>query len=463
MLPGAGENRRRQDTRACYILTAMNRLLSPGILSGMGRTLRRFGRWQGRVAQFTLHSHFLRAASPLLKTNPSVQSMDNPHDASKLVIRAGRVVCPTSGVDSAATVAITDGRITSVDASLDPWSDSVVEETTHVLNCPQGIVVPGLTDLHAHPAGSQSVFGVEPDQVMLSRGVTTVQSQGDAGALGIDQYVQDTINSSLTRVMLAINLSRIGESTQSGCLENPADADVEQCVSAIERHRDVVSAVSVNASHHACGRSDPREILSRGIQVAERCGLPILFGMRRPEDWPIDEQLQLLRPGDVVTYCFRRTPHCIVAHGRVLGCVNAARKRGILFDVGHGMASFSFEVAIAAIADGFEPDTISTDLQNRHMGGLPQHDLPLVMSKLRAAGMPEPAVLAAATCRPAEVLRMESLSGTLMPGAFADLVILDVVSDQVFVDVEGYEVTGPLWTPQHTIRAGQLIRSQASG
>ncbi len=392
--------------------------------------------------------------------------MHEPGEIPSLIIRAGRIVCPASGIDGPGTVQIKDDRIVSVDLLPDQPSGSDHTAEHLCLDFPQSILLPGLIDLHAHPAKSGSVFGLEPDPFMLSRGVTAVQSQGDAGALGIDEYVLNTIESSTTRVRLAINLSRIGESTHAGCLENLADADVEQCVSAVERHRNVVQAISVNASHHACGRTDPREVLSRGIEVADRCSLPVLFGMRRPEDWSIDQQLQLLRPGDVVTYCFRRTPHCIFEHGRVLSCVKAARERGILFDVGHGIASFSFDIAMKSIADGFEPDTISTDLQNRHLELVPRIDLPHVMSKLRAAGMSESAVFAAATCRPAEILRLGALSGTLKPGACADLVVLDVTSDNgikvpVLLDMDGYEILGPVWLPRLTIRAGRPIKSQA--
>ena len=104
--------------------------------------------------------------------------------------------------------------------------------------------------------------------------------------------------------------------------------------------------------------------------------------------------------------------------------VRAARERGILFDVGHGMASLDFGVAEAALADGFPPDTISTDVYQRHLGAVPQHDLPRTISKLIAAGMAETAALAAATARPAAALGLGGEIGTLAPGACADLAVL---------------------------------------
>ncbi len=136
-------------------------------------------------------------------------------------------------------------------------------------------------------------------------------------------------------------------------------------------------------------------MLRCALQVAQRSGKPLLYGMRNPPDWPIAEQLAMLRPGDVVTYIFRDDEWSIVGgDGRVLPEVRQARERGVLFDACHGMNSFSFRVAAAAIADGFLPDTISTDQYARHVGSRPQHDLPRTMSKFVAAGMSERDVLA---------------------------------------------------------------------
>lgn len=366
-----------------------------------------------------------------------------------IAVRAGRVVCPASKFDSPGTVLIDGDRIVSV-----LTSDADQFNAKQVFEFPDGVVLPGLVDLHAHPANAGSVFGLSPDQHMLPRGVTTVLSQGDAGADNIDAYIESTIHASQTRVRLAINLSRIGESTAQGCLEQLDDADVGACVSAIERHREHIPAIAVNTSNHCCGQTDPREILRRGLEAAEQTGLPLLYGMRRPEDWPLAEQLELLRPGDIVTYCFRREPHNIVEHGRVLPCIREARERGIRFDVGHGMASFSFDVAAAAIDDGFLPDTISTDLQNRHIGGQPVHDLPLVMSKLHAAGMSEADVFAATTLTPASLICPHA--GRLAPDAPADLTVLKQTENQTLTDAHGVNRVGTQWVAQAVLRAGLL-------
>lgn len=379
---------------------------------------------------------------------------------SRTIIHAGRLLCAASGVDGPGFLVIHGKQIESVHVGSGhtvPYPPPATN-VDQVLKFPNGTLLPGLVDLHAHPANANSVFGVPPDEAMLTRGVTTVMSQGDAGAANIDDYVDQTIHKSRVRILLAINLSRIGESTSQGCFEEIDSANVEECIAAVTRHSDHVRAIAVNTSHHACGTTDPREILTRGITAAEETVLPILYGMRRPEDWPLNKQLALLRAGDIVTYCFRRNPHCIVHDGRVLACVKDARQRGILFDVGHGMGSFSFDVAETAISDGFAPDTISTDLQSDHLGTLPQHDLPLVMSKLHAAGMPAADIFGAVTSTPARLLNINGESGLLSPGRRADLLVMDQLPNQTLYDVTGQSRVGTLWTPRLTFLAGRAVR-----
>lgn len=367
-----------------------------------------------------------------------------------LLIRAGRIVCPVTNLDVPGAVAIRAGRIVAV--------GEITGDARQILDDPDAIVLPGLIDLHAHPAKSGSQFGIDPDQWMLRRGTTTVLSQGDAGAENCESYLRETMETSRTRIRLAINLSSRGEAGPGGCFECWEWCDVAACVDAIERNRPHVWGIAVNCSHHACGATDPRDVLRRGLDAAHRTGLPLLYGMRRPEDWPLEAQLKLLRPGDVVTYCFRRTPHCIAEQGRVLGCVRDARLRGILFDVGHGKGSFDFDTAEAAIQDGFPPDTISTDLQRAHLGQEPTHDLPLAMSLLRAAGMSEQDVFRAVTSAPARTLRLSNEIGSLAPGCCADLTMLKWTDERTeLVDVHGNVRRGGQYHAATTIRAGVVI------
>lgn len=397
-------------------------------------------------------------------------------ESGPLRIRAGRVVCPAQGIDGPGEVLVHDGRIVNFlwrkpDDAPQGQEESLrapdVSRVAIEYDFPDGILLPGLIDFHAHPARTRSVYGADVDRHLLPHGVTTVLSQGDAGADDCLEFLDQTIAACRTRVLLAINLSRVGESggstrlsnTESGgCFAELADADVGACLAGIEAGRPFIWGIAINVSRHACGETDPREVVARGLQVAERSGLPILYGMRGNEQWPFAEQMARLRRGDVVTYCFRSRPHTIVVNGRVHPAIRIARERGILFDVGHGRASFDFEVAEAAIRDGFPPDTISTDFQRGHVDAQPRHDLLGTMAKLMAAGMSESEAFAAVTARPAAALRRDGELGQIRVGAPADLVVLRA-SEGPFTwhDTSGGTRLGRHWSTLLTLRNGQVV------
>jgi len=372
-----------------------------------------------------------------------------------LLIHAGRVACPRTGRDAPGSVGISDGRI----AAIDPPEDSTADQT---LAFPDAVLLPGLVDLHAHPAKSGSKYGVDPDREFLPRGVTTVLSQGDAGADNWPNYRQETIEGSRTRVRLAISISRHGESTQRPCLDDLDWLDVDACANAIAEGDKLIWGIAVNCSRASAGQCDPVQALELALEAARATNRPLLYGLREDKDWSFAEQLELLRPGDVVTYTFRREPHGIVAGGRVRPEVLAAREKGVLFDVGHGMTSLDFGELEAALGEGFPPDTISTDQYARHIDSTPQHDLPRTMSKLLAAGMPEADIFTAVTSRPAEVLGLSDEAGDLRPGGPADLTLLRFRDDALpLEDVHGTTRPGGCYEAVLTLRAGEAFAPDA--
>jgi dihydroorotase len=367
-----------------------------------------------------------------------------------LLIRAGRIVCTQTNLDGPGAVAIRGDRIVASGGKIDGTSRQTLE-------FPNALLLPGLIDLHAHPAKNGSKYGVDPDLEFLPRGVTTVLSQGDAGAENWSAYRRQTIDESRTRVRLAINLSKMGEPEGGPCLRDIDWIDVDACCHAVIAGGDHIWGIAVNASRDGC-LLDPKHVVRSALQVAERTGKPLLYGMRNPPDWPIAAQLELLRTGDVVTYLFRDGEWSIVDdQGQVLPEIRKARERGVLFDACHGMKSFSFRVAEAALADGFYPDTISTDQYASHVGSEPQHDLPRTMSKFLAAGMPEYEVFARVGARPAKILGLSDEVGTLSPGACADLTVLahnDAAA--ALVDCYKRQRAGGCWETSLVVRGGQV-------
>ena len=163
-----------------------------------------------------------------------------------LLIRAGRVFCAATGLDGPGAVAVQGDRIVAA-------GPHVTVDAKQTLNFPDGLLLPGLIDLHAHPAVEGSKYGIAPDIHLLPRGVTTVLSQGDAGAINWPCYRTTTIDASAARVRLAINLSARGESMPGACLADVNDIDVEACVAAIVDGGELIWGIAVNISAIACG------------------------------------------------------------------------------------------------------------------------------------------------------------------------------------------------------------------
>ena len=373
-----------------------------------------------------------------------------------LLITAGRIEDPARCLRGPGYVATTGDRI--VIAAIGSKSQAAPTARRR-LDYPDGVLLPGLVDMHAHPAIEDSKYGIDPDVHFLPRGSTTVMSQGDAGARNWPRYRERLIERARTRVRMAINLSASGESNPGFSLGDLAEADVDACVNAIRDGGELIWGIAINVAEAVCGDTDPREMLRRAIQAGEATDRPLLVGTRHADDFPLDELLDQLRPGDVVTYCLHGLVDRIARDGRVLDCVWQARDRGVLFDTGHGMGSFDFDVAETVIKEGFLPDTISTDQYRRHVGSNPQHDLPLTVSKLLAAGMREEDAWPRITSRPAELLHLAGEVGTLAPGACADLVVLTEAGNEVALrDISGKERPGRIWRAEAVVRGGELVK-----
>ena len=134
-----------------------------------------------------------------------------------------------------------------------------------------------------------------------------------------------------------------------------------------------------------------------------------------------------------------------------------ARKKGIVFDVGHGGASFAYSQAVPAIQDGFFPDTISTDLHIESMNAAMKDQLN-VMSKFLALNMSLYDVIKASTSDAAKALQKTEL-GNLSVGSEADLAILHLRDGKFgFFDTMGVRMMGDQKLEcELTIRAGEVV------
>jgi dihydroorotase len=334
-----------------------------------------------------------------------------------LVVAGGHVLCPATGADAVADVAIDGGCIAEVGEGL---SGRERVDASGLL------VVPGLIDLHVHVYEGVSHYGIDADGYLLRRGTTTGVDVGSAGAQTFPGLRRMVIERARTRVYAYLHIAVEGMiSVLVGELEDIRWASVEQCVQVAEANRDVIAGVKLRAGYQMVG-PDPRPAVGLALEAARALELPLMvhvidMGM------PLPELLGQMRPGDVVTHCFHGNDGGLLdGHGDVWPEAREARERGILFDVGHGSGSYTWRVARAALAQGFPPDTISSDIHAHNHAG-PVHDLPRTLSKLLHLGMPLRDVIAAATARAGEHLAHVAPAGlgTLAPGAPGDLSLLE--------------------------------------
>jgi dihydroorotase len=342
----------------------------------------------------------------------------------ELLIRGGRVLDPGRNVDGMLDVAIRGGRIIAVRKGI-PASSSA-----EVIDASGRLVVPGLIDVHVHARDAAL-----PPSEFLATGVTTMVDAGSRGADNIDQIVA-IAQGAPNRMRLMLNIGRLGNNPNGRAefLDGVEQADVEKARAAVARHRQWIIGMKARLSRGIAADQD-LVVLKRAIEVADATRLPLMIHIGDSAH-PLPEILALLRRGDIVTHMYAPTPNTILdAQGRVLPEVRAARRRGIRFDFSNGLNEhWDWNVAEKALAQGFPPDTIATDLT---VAGRTEQvlDLPNVMSKMLLLGMPLKDVLACVTVNASRTFRQLNPCGSLAVGAAADVTLLELgVGGYEFVD-----------------------------
>jgi dihydroorotase len=377
-----------------------------------------------------------------------------------LDVVGGRVLDPGRGIDATATVSVADGIISG--AGPVPDSDAVPGDR-RTIDAAGLLVTPGVVDLHTHLYPGVSHYGIEPDTYCAGRGVTTAVDAGSAGAQtfpGMRRYV---IERSATRILAFLNIAVQGMITSLvGELEDIRWGSPEQAIARARQNPDLIVGIKVRLGYQMVG-NHPGPALRLAREAADALGLPLMvhvIDMRPALDW----LLPYLGPGDVVTHCFHGNEGGILgADGRVLPAAVAARERGVLFDVGHGAGSFAYRVARAALAQGFPPDTISSDLHAHNVDG-PVFDQATTLSKLLHLGMPLADVIRATTATPAAAVRREDRIGGLAAGRAADISVFELRAGHwALPDAAGAtEVVEQLLIPRMVIRAGEFAELGAA-
>jgi dihydroorotase len=376
-----------------------------------------------------------------------------------LAIAGGRVLDPGQGIDGVASVLVAGTQVAAVGADASAGISAETGRSRQTVDASGLIVTPGLVDLHTHLYEGVSHYGIDPDTYCVSRGVTTAVDAGSAGAQtfpGLRRYV---IERSRTRILAFLHIAVQGMITNLlGELEDLRWASVAQAVDRAREHPDVIVGIKVRLGYQMVG-DDPAPAMRLAREAADATGLPLMvhvIDMRPPIAW----LLPYMGRGDVVTHCFHGNEGGILdADGRLFPEVRKARERGVRFDVGHGVGSFCYRVARSAVAQGFPPDTISSDLHAHNIRG-PAYDQATTLSKLLHVGMELPDVIRATTATPAQAVRRQDSLGALLPGREADLVAFELRSGHwALPDAAGAtEVVERLLVPRLVVRAGEVRR-----
>jgi dihydroorotase len=396
------------------------------------------------------------ALTTLFTTHGGAQPKETTYD---LLIKGGRVMDPASGLDSVTDVGIKGHVVTRIGRTLDASSAKQVVDARGLL------VVPGLIDIHAHVfAGTQGDHylsdgnsALPPDGFTLRNGVTTAVDCGGAGWKNFALFKKNIIDVSTTRVLSFLNI--VGEGMRGGNYEQDVnDMNPKFAANAAAANKDII--VGFKLAHYQGYDWTPTDRVTEAGRLAD---LPVIidFGGAKPMLSIEELFMKKLRPGDIYTHTYMdigpvRETIVDTLTRQLKPFLWEARKRGIVFDVGYGGASFNYTQAIPALKAGFYPTTISTDLHTGSMNTSMKGQLD-VMSKFLNMGMPLFEVIRASSATPAKVIKRNDL-GRIAVGEEADIAVLDLRKGEFgFYDKTGYKVKGDKrFECQVTVKAGKI-------
>lgn len=372
-----------------------------------------------------------------------------PYD---LLLKGGHVIDPKNGIDAVRDVAIASGKIARVEPNI------AADQARRVANVQGLYVTPGLIDLHVHVfprpglPGLERDSSVQPDAFSFRSGVTTVVDAGTTGVKTFPTFKKQVIDRAQTRVLALLNIVAAGMGT--GQEDDPAQLDAEAAAKMARDNRGVI--VGFKSAHYG---GPGWESVEKAVAAGKLADMPVMidFGYLNKVRNLSTLLLDKLRPGDIYTHCYSGHREELLATGKVNPAIFAARKRGIIFDVGHGAGSFYWYVAIPAFQQGFLPDSISTDLHSGSMNA-GMKDMANTMAKVLNLGASLPQVIAMSTWNPAKEIKRTDL-GHLTTGAEADVAVLRVDRGNFgFIDSAGAAHSGSQnIVAELTVRKGRVV------
>ena len=371
-----------------------------------------------------------------------------------LLIKNATVLDPKNGVHAVRDVAVLNHKITAIEKNI------AAARAVKTINAKGLYLTPGLVDIHTHVyagtglrEGYDGDNSVYPDGFTFRSCVTTVTDAGSAGYKNFPDFKERIIDRAKTRVFAFLNIVGDGMGPKP-TEQNTADMDSAAAAAMAKQFPGVI--VGIKTAHF----EGPEWIaVDRALEAGEAAQIPVMvdFGVFRPERPYQDLVTKKLRPGDISTHMYIDYIPMFDENGKVRPYLFEAKKRGVIFDVGHGGGSFVFKQAYPAVHQGFVPDSISTDL---HVGSMNagMKDMTNVMSKFLDLGMPLEDIVQRATMNPGREIHHEEI-GQIAVGADADLALLSVEKGNFgFVDSLGGKLEGhERLVCQMTVRNGLIV------
>ncbi|MGD8763024.1 MAG: amidohydrolase/deacetylase family metallohydrolase [Desulfobacteraceae bacterium] len=380
-----------------------------------------------------------------------------------LILKNGTVIDPAQGLYQKKDVAIKDGNIAALNKRIDDHAAQVIDASGK-------LIVPGLIDLHTHVYWGGTSLGIQPEKILARSGVTTWVDAGSTGAGNFIGFKEHVIETSRVRILPFLNIGFAGifgymsegpedtSPTWVGELSDVRLANLNQAVGMAEKFTDLIVGIKIRSGIDGSCDFPGLEPVLIAKKAAEEVGKPLMvhIGYAPPTT---RELLPFLRKGDILTHAFRGDPNSLLdGRGKIIPEVKDARQREVVLDLGHGAGSFSFDTARRMMAQGIEPDVISSDIHAASVNG-PAYDLPTTMSKMLNLGMRLDNIIRAATYHPAKAIGYEKELGSLRVGTVGDITVLELQEGEfLFQDCFNSEIKGQKrLVPSLTILAGKIL------
>ncbi|MCC7282109.1 MAG: amidohydrolase/deacetylase family metallohydrolase [Acetobacteraceae bacterium] len=384
-----------------------------------------------------------------------------------LLLTNARLLDPGSGLDQRGDIAFAGGKVAAIGGGLDRAQAKSVRDVGGAY------VVPGLIDMHAHVYRDATALSVDADLLLRRSGTTTALDVGSAGAgniAGLFSLVQPVTT---CRLLGLVNIGHGGIfETWPGChmpeVEDLRLLNVKACAASVRKHRPFTVGIKVRIGRSSSGTAGAAP-LHMAIRAAEMAAdsdhpfVPVMVHLGGELPPRLEEIVDPLRPGDILTHCCSAKDNSVVApDGKLRDAARRAKERGVVFDIGHGMGSFGFDACARMMDQGLVPDVISSDVHVGCVDG-PAYDVLVTMSKFLFLGMSLPEIVRRATTTAAKAMGWPEL-GVLKQGGIGDAAVLEIADRRVTLtdSMGATRVAGRHLVCRGTVAGGRWIEADPS-